>query len=383
VRLATAIRDEPLRNRRLQLARQGLEMAKRVGDPVTLAYALEGYWPAVEGPDNVDSRMAAADELISLAEQIGDKERAFHGHDYRLHTFWTLGDRAAVDVELDALASLADELRQPSQSWHRAMQEVMLTLMEGRFERAEQLIHEALALGRQAESWNATVSHRLGLFVLRREQGRLAEVEDVIGRSVHQYPALRRFQCALAHLYAELGRERDARAVFDSLLARDLAHEHLDAEWLFSMSMLPDVCAFLDDVDAAARLYELLRPSELFYAEAPIEGVFGSIARGLGVLARTQGEFALAERHFEAALELERRMRARPWLAHAQEDYARMLLARDTGQDRAHAQELAAAAESTYRELGMESHARRVAVVEGAPSPRERPELDSNQRPTP
>ncbi len=128
----------------------------------------------------------------------------------------------------------------------------------GALERAEQLISEAIALGRQAESWNATVSQRLGLFVLRREQGRLAEIEDVIERSVHEYPALRRFQCALAHLYAELGRERNARAALDDLLSHDLANEYLDAEWLFAMNMLPDVAA--SDVDAAGTLYELLLP---------------------------------------------------------------------------------------------------------------------------
>ena len=163
-------------------------MSKRIGDRVTHAFALEGYWPAVEGPDNVDSRADGANELISLAEEIGDKEREFQGHDYRLHAFWTLADRAVVDVEIDALARLAEELRQPAQLWHVATQQTMLALMEGRFERAEQLISEALALGRQAESWNATVSQRLGLFVLRREQGRLAEIEDVIERSVHEYP---------------------------------------------------------------------------------------------------------------------------------------------------------------------------------------------------
>jgi DNA-binding SARP family transcriptional activator/tetratricopeptide (TPR) repeat protein len=362
-RLATAIRDEPLRDRRLGLAQEALEMAKRIGDPVTLAFALEGYWPAVEGPDSVESRIGGANELIALAEEIGDKERGFQGHDYRLNSFWTLADRAAVDVGLDALGRLAEELRQPAQRWHVVMQQAMLMLMEGRFGRAEQLISEAVALGGQAQSWNATVSQRLALFVLRREQGRLAELEEVIERSVHEYPALRRFQCALAHLYAELGRERDARSVLDDLLTRDLANEYLDAEWLFAMSMLPDVAAFLGDVDAAGRLYELLLPYEAMYAEAPVEGVFGSVARGLGVLARTLGRFDAADRHFEVALEVEQRMRARPWLAHAQEDYARMLVARGADGDRHHARELLGAAVSTYRELAMEVHARRAAAL--------------------
>jgi hypothetical protein len=48
------------------------------------------------------------------------------------------------------------------------------------------------------------------------------------------------------------------------------------------------------------------------------------------------------------------RMGARPWLAHTQDDYARMLLARAGPGDRERAQELLDAALATYRELGME-----------------------------
>ena len=73
----------------------------------------------------------------------------------------------------------------------------MLALMEGRFEEAERLLAETLAVGQRAESWNAAVSHRLELFVLRREQGRLAELEDTIRRSVHEYPSLPRFPARL------------------------------------------------------------------------------------------------------------------------------------------------------------------------------------------
>ena len=45
-RLAAAIRDEPLRDRRVALAHEAVEIARRLGDPVTLAFALEGQWPA-------------------------------------------------------------------------------------------------------------------------------------------------------------------------------------------------------------------------------------------------------------------------------------------------------------------------------------------------
>jgi hypothetical protein len=146
--------------------------------PERAAAALEGALEALARGDGI----ARGEKLIALGEQIGDKERVFAGHDYRLHCFWMLGDRAGVEVELEALGMLADEVRQPSHRWHLGAARTALALMEGQFERAKRLIAEALALGQQAESWNALVSQRLALFVLRRAQGRLAELEDTVAR---------------------------------------------------------------------------------------------------------------------------------------------------------------------------------------------------------
>jgi hypothetical protein len=57
-----------------------------------------------------------------------------------------------------------------------------------------------------------------------------------------------------------------------------------------------------------------------------------------------------AARHFEQAIELNARMGARPWLAHTQRDYARILAERG---EKKRASELVAAALATYRELDM------------------------------
>ena len=120
---------------------------------------------------------------------------------------------------------------------------------------------ETLVLGQRVESWNAAVSQRIALFVLRREQDRLAELATTIRRSVHEYPALLRFACAHAYLDAEIGHEREAREALDALLALDLEREHRDAEWLFAMALIPDPCAALGDGRAAAKLYALLARS--------------------------------------------------------------------------------------------------------------------------
>ena len=364
-RLAAATRDDPLRDRRVRLADEAFEMANRIGDPVTLAAGLEGYWVAVEGPDGIAAGegIAMGNELIRLGEWIGDKERVFAGNDHRLHGHWMLGDRAGVEEVQSALIALAEELHQPAQRWHVGTGRAMLALMEGRFEEAEALIAETRALGEQAQSWNATVTERLGLFVLRREQGRLAELEETIERSVDEYPTLLRFRGALAHLYAELGQEEEARRVFDEVMALDLGKAYVDAEWLFTMSLLADPCAFLADRDAAARIYEALLPYGHLYSQAPVEAVFGAMARPLGVVARLLGRFADAERHLEAAIELERSMRAAPWLAHAQHDLGAVLIERAGPGDEERGRELLAEATAVYERLGMNSWALRAAAA--------------------
>jgi DNA-binding SARP family transcriptional activator/tetratricopeptide (TPR) repeat protein len=364
VRLAASARDDPSRDRRVRLAEEALDIARRSGDPVTLAAVIEGHWIAVEGPELylTSEAVEVADKLISLGEQTGDKERVFAGHDHRLHCLWVRTDRAGVDAELEAMRTLADELRQPAQHWHVGTGQTMLALMDGRFEEAEQLLADTLAVGDRAESWNAAVSYRLGLFVLRREQGRLAELEDTITQSVDEYPSLPRFRSALAHLYGELGREHEARALLD-VLSRELAGQYLDAEWLFTIALLADACARVGDQESAQRLYSMLLPYERLYAQAPVEAAFGSLARALGVLATTLRRFSEAEGHFDMAIETERRMGARPWLAHAQHDLAAMLLARGAAGDAERARTLLEDVLATYRELGMDSWAARAQTL--------------------
>src|SRR5439155_26292677 len=117
------------------------------------------------------------------------------------------GDLPGAHAELAAMAKLAEELRQPSQSWVVAVERSLLALLEGRLFDAEDLIFEARNLGERAQGWNAVVSFRLQLYVLRWEQGRLAEVEEVVRASVRDYPTYPVWRCVLAHVAAELGRE--------------------------------------------------------------------------------------------------------------------------------------------------------------------------------
>jgi tetratricopeptide (TPR) repeat protein len=89
----------------------------------------------------------------------------------------------------------------------------------------------------------------------------------------------------------------------------------------------------------------------------------GSLERPLGLLASALGRFDAAGRHFDAAIEGNARLRARPWVAHSEHEYARMLLERGEPGDRERAVELLGRALETARSLGMASLTARVEAL--------------------
>ena len=78
--------------------------------------------------------------MVALSRQLGDKEMEFMTRELYVVALWVMCDRAAVDVEVEAMAALADELRQAAHRWALATCRTVLALMEGRFEEAGQLL---------------------------------------------------------------------------------------------------------------------------------------------------------------------------------------------------------------------------------------------------
>jgi DNA-binding SARP family transcriptional activator/tetratricopeptide (TPR) repeat protein len=339
-RLAGALRDEPSPQARAVLSAEAVEMARRLSDPATLAYALDGRYAAILGPGNPEERLAIADEIVRLADAVDDRERAVQGRHYRLIALMELGDLESVDAEVAAMAVLAEELRQPAQLWYVAATRANLALFTGRLDQAEDLIARALELGRHAMSRDATLSSRLQLFLLRREQGRLDEIEETIRQSVQEYSARPVFRCVLILLLCDLGREDEAGAALERLAAGAFDDIPVDNEWLFCMSFLADASERLGAVGHARTLYDLLLPHAGRNASNADEISLGDVSRSLGNAAGALGRWDDAVRHFEAALDANARMGARPWLARTQDDYARILRARGSAGDIAKAESL-------------------------------------------
>jgi DNA-binding SARP family transcriptional activator/tetratricopeptide (TPR) repeat protein len=369
-RLAGALRDEHSRTRRDALSAEAVELGRRSSDPDALAYALAGRAHAIIAPDTIGECLALGSELCELAERRGDRERLQAGHQVRIAAHLMKGDMSGAEADLAGGIRAANELKQPAQLWDAYAVQALFALSAGRFADAEALTAQALALGERANPHGAIPIHWLQCYALCDGPGRvgLEEVEAPMTNLVSEYPARPVFRCAVVHLLARSGRSADARRELDALAVDDFAVLPFDQEWLFGMSFLAESSVALGDRNAAVVLYRLLAPWETYAAVDVAEGFRGSISRDLGLLGSTLEHFDDAQRHFEDALEANERMGARPWLAHTEADYARMLLARDGPGDSQRAAELLDHALVTYRELGMEAYAAGASSLAAGPA---------------
>jgi hypothetical protein len=352
-RLSGGLRDHPGRERRASLSAQAVKLARGLGDPATLAYALDGHYCATMWPETSEDRLPIADEIVALAQEVGDEERATAGRLYRVIANMELGRMTEAETELEIIAEEAAALRQPAQLWVSTASRANLALFRGTFDEAQTLIEEAAALGERAQSRDSVLSYRLQRFVIDRERGGDTAIERLIAAAVREFPTRPVFRCALADLHARAGDASRAQAAIDDLAAQDFAAIQRDNEYLFSLSFLADAVETLGDLRAAPVLYDLLAPYGHLNAMNTDEIATGSVSRPLAVLAAAMSRWDDSASHFETAIAHNTAMGSRPWTAHARYGYARMLITpgNSGGDDRA--QRLLAAATREYEKLGM------------------------------
>ena len=311
--------------RRAALSREALEMARRIGDPETLAFAIDGHIPVVESPANTRELLDQSTELLRIALEVGDLERIFEAHDHRLERLFELGEMGAASAELGAMARVAERLRQPTQSALVTGCRARLALHEGRLEDAAELIDAgSAATGEGSDTAKLAFTFQLQRHLLERELGRLGAAAQLVRRSIDAYPDRPIWRCALAQLEAELAHEDEARRALDALAADRFSAILFDDSWLASMCFLAEATALLGDAERAAVLYERLLPYADRVAVTYSEISLGSVARYLGLLAAAIGRPSEAELHLDAAEKANRRIGARPWLDRSRRDRERL-----------------------------------------------------------
>jgi DNA-binding SARP family transcriptional activator len=360
------------RSRRFRLSAAAVAMARRIGDPAVLAWALDGRKVAIWGPDTLEEHWALIDELHALAVAAGEPEQLMDAHICALIRLFERFELDAFDTLYARASDAARELRQPAQHWLVAVMAPMHALLLGRLDDAERLIAEAHRLGRDTVGWNAHICALLQRFVLYGLERRSDRAHDDLRAAAAANPGYPVLRAALAAACAETGHEAEASTAFEALAADGFATIPFDEEWLLTMAFLAAACRRLGDTRRAALLFELLEPYGHRVVVAPIEVAIGSAALPLGQLAAALGRPQQAAQWFERAARVNERAGALPWAAHARREQGELLLAQ--GHRKAGGALLRSAA-ATYCALGMRGWAARCRA-----SARPRPAADRQAR---
>ncbi len=367
--LAARLDPEAEPERRERLLAEAVAMARRLGDPETLAGVLRWMPYVASAPERIGERLSASAESVRLADAAGSPERGLWGHVNRFADVLELGEIEEADGELQASVRLAHELRHGWFAWYAPMLEGTRALFSGRLAEGERLVESARRERLRFDSGvNEThAAQRLMAALLRGTPG---EADGAVLATLAARLPDRRVWAAMAvAVDAHAGRAERARAGL-AALAGAAALPRLDG--LSVGVMLAEACAVLEDAEAAAWLRPLLAP---FANRQPVLdrgwACWGSLGRHLGRLATVVEDWEAAEEAFALALERSHATGAAGWAAHAAGDHAAMLARRARASDRGRAQALVDLARAACREEAMPGLERRLAAIEarlGQPS---------------
>ena len=174
--------------RRLALSEEAVELARRLGDPRTLAVCLDARHYALWRPENVNERLEVASELRRVAEETGDPELELEGAGWTVVDLLELGDVQGADIQIAAASKLAEALQRPIWLWWSSLLRCTRAQLVGDFDEAERLADATLEIGRHGQAENAVNAYAQAMFNIRREQGRLVEVEPAVRRFIEHLP---------------------------------------------------------------------------------------------------------------------------------------------------------------------------------------------------
>jgi DNA-binding SARP family transcriptional activator len=338
VQLAVELIADPDSRRRARLGDEALAMARRIGDPRTLARVLTmrslAKWSARTVADRSDDLLEAFGLASSVGERLLAGYAAYLGSDAAVEA----GDLGRAAELLASLGSLAAELGQPIIEWYAAIARAKRCCVCSSPREAERLAFVAFDVGQRGGQPDALIWFLGQIFVARFLQGTLDGTDPDMpalfetpgsspvvgpeftpGRSV---PLL--VSAASSLMFCELGRLADARRHL-ALLEEDLANLPQDYSTLPILSWASRTCAGLGDTALATQLRSLLEPYDGQFVNTG-GSWFGAVGHHLAVLDALLGHMERAKERFAAAERAYEDLGARAWLARCRLDWAHALL---------------------------------------------------------
>ena len=193
-------------SRRASLA--AVELAEQAGDTESLGAALIARQFTLRGPDFLEERLAAGVAVLEIATRLGDQDLRFRARQWLVPDRYQIGALGLVAADVADMAAIAEANRNPLQRWWVLIYRGLLAGFAGRDAEAEDLAHEAAALGRRLGQ-PAADAYRIGqLGRIYWATGRLADLGDDIEQALTRFPGLVTLRCLRALANATAGRTR-------------------------------------------------------------------------------------------------------------------------------------------------------------------------------
>ncbi len=287
---------------RIGLADEAKAVARRSGDPATLAVVLSLCSISTDTPARLSDSLEELAELRTLADSLDEPRRRFSGASIGFHFAFRAGQFDLADQLLETACLLAARLQQPGLVWTATFHSAARALSFGDAERADELATAALEIGTSSGQPDAFGLYGTQLASTRLVQGRYGEMVSLLEELAKQNPAIPAYTGALASSRMEAGDDDGARELIERAAARSFAFPE-DTTWFTVVITYARVAIELGLDDHAAALFERLAP---FHDQVPNNGTIPHepVAMFLGALTTVLGRYEEAESYFAEAQEL-------------------------------------------------------------------------------
>ena len=315
---ALAFAGEAARAR--EIGSRAIECARIADDPAVMLHTLKtSLWHGLT-PEMCEIQLKRSAEASRIAISRRDNEALGAASHFRAMVSYLAGRPD------DLAASTADMRRaqacgQPVFGFVGACVEQALAYLRGDFAGAERWSDIALRTGDLFGAEDIEGSHGVQMFMIRRESGDLRRFAGFVDGSE---TFAGRWVPGLLALYTELECERGMTRALNHLLNRNLGDRTDEAQWPMELVFMLEAALELGNREAI----HTLRPFVARYVgknlvAGQFVALFGSADRYLARIAALGGDKGAAERHFGAALEMDRRMGS---MVHVTETLARQAL---------------------------------------------------------
>jgi DNA-binding winged helix-turn-helix (wHTH) protein/tetratricopeptide (TPR) repeat protein len=324
-----------------------VEMARRLGNELTLLRTLTARHVALWGIAHPRVTLEIADEIVELGSKSNNHEQLLDALLFRIANNAELGDLPSLWHDY---AQFAAEVAHRGSPWHAYMLAAFSAIEaagRGDFANAEQLSVRALRQGLRVHDPLAAAYHTIRCLFLQIDRGvrhlapsaaGASEPPDFVPPDYHPFWALWWVNC---------GERARAAHAMTQLLSHDWQFVVSDTLRRPLLALAGQVCAILDDRPHLERIYDMLRPDLGLHLLLQAGVSLGPISHHLGTIATALGRHDDAEAHLRQALN--ESAAAGPWYVRSQLAYGQLLAARGHARGR----ELLLEAEHRADQLGM------------------------------